>query len=98
MDVDDLIAVVDVRHIRDHILWFRFSDGATGEIDLADELRGEVFEPLGDVSFFARVRVDPELQTVAWPNGADLAPEFLREVGRERRVSGVGGLEDDEIA
>ncbi|MDQ3698090.1 MAG: DUF2442 domain-containing protein [Gemmatimonadota bacterium] len=85
--MDDLIAVVEVRHIRDHLLWLRFSDGATGDVDLANELHGEVFEPLEDVALFARVHVDPELQTVAWPNGADLAPEFLRELVRSRAAA-----------
>jgi hypothetical protein len=82
--VNELIAVVDVRHIRDHVLWLRLSDGTAGEVDLSHELQGEVFEPLMDVAFFARVRVDPELHTVAWPNGADLAPEFLRELLQSR--------------
>jgi hypothetical protein len=78
----DPIAVTAARHVRDHVLWLRFSDGAEGEVDLAAELSGEVFEPLHDVAFFARAAVDPELQTVAWPNGADLAPEFLRDLVR----------------
>lgn len=38
---------------------------------------GEVFEPLKDPAFFRRVRLNPETGTVEWPNGADLAPEFL---------------------
>jgi len=36
-----------------------------------------VFEPLRDPAVFATVRVDPEIRTVAWANGADFAPEFL---------------------
>nr|VFJ54668.1 MAG: Protein of unknown function (DUF2442) [Candidatus Kentron sp. FM]VFJ55177.1 MAG: Protein of unknown function (DUF2442) [Candidatus Kentron sp. FM] len=38
---------------------------------------GPVFEPLRDVSEFARFRVDTELETITWPNGADLAPERI---------------------
>jgi len=74
-----LLNVTAVRHVRAHTLWVRFSDGTEGEVDLADALQGEVFEPLRDEAFFARVAVDPEIRTIAWPNGADLAPEFLRE-------------------
>jgi hypothetical protein len=74
-----MLNITAVRHVRDHILWLRFSDGAEGEVDLAGDLQGEVFEPLRDVATFARVAVNPEIRTIAWPNGADLAPEFLRE-------------------
>ena len=54
-----------------------FSDGKVGNIDLASELWGEVFEPLKDLTIFKSFKVDQELGTVVWPNGADFAPEFL---------------------
>jgi len=72
-----ILHVREARHVRDYVLWLRFNDGAEGEIDLESELEGEVFAPLKDPSQFRRFRVDPELQTVVWENGADLAPEFL---------------------
>ena len=56
-----------------------FEDGRTGELDLEDQLWGEVFEPLRDVTQFRDFRVDHELQTIVWPTGADLAPEYLYE-------------------
>ena len=69
--------LVEVRHIREHVLWLRYSDGVEGEIDLGDELTGPVLEPLRDVTAFATALVeDGEL---AWPNGADWSPEDLRE-------------------
>jgi hypothetical protein len=84
----ELISVITVRHVRDHVLWLRFSDGLEGDVDLAAELHGEVFEPLQDVDYFGRVALDPELHTVSWPNGADFAPEFLHDLVR----SGLGGV------
>ena len=57
----------------------RFADGRVGEFVLADELWGEVFEPLKDAAVFRRFRVDSELNTIAWETGADLAPEYLYE-------------------
>lgn len=57
----------------------RFADGREGEIDLAEELWGDVFEPLADLKLFRAFHVDAELNTIAWPTGADLAPEFLYE-------------------
>jgi hypothetical protein len=63
-----------------HRLWLRFNDAAEGEVDLAAHLVGPVFLPLRDPALFAAVRLDPELRTIVWPNGADLAPEFLHSL------------------
>jgi hypothetical protein len=70
-------AVTAVRHVSGFKLWLGFSDGTEGEVDLSAELWGPVFEPLADPAVFAQVAVNPELRTIAWPNGADFAPEFL---------------------
>ena len=57
-----------------------FEDGIVGVIDMEQELWGEVFEPLKDLSKFQKFVIDSELQTIVWPStGADLAPEFLYE-------------------
>lgn len=72
-----MIKVDDARYVRDYIVWLKFSDGTEGEVDLKDELFGEVFEPLKDREFFQRFVVHPEWLTLTWPNGADFAPEFL---------------------
>ena len=74
-----ILHVREARYVRDYVIWFRFNDGAEGEVDLSGELEGEVFEPLKDLTAFNRFRVDPELETIVWENGADLAPEFLYE-------------------
>ena len=72
-----MLKVVSVHHLHDYVLHLRFNNGAEGEVDLTAELEGEVFEPLKDQALFAQVYLHPELRTVSWPNGADLAPEFL---------------------
>jgi hypothetical protein len=74
-----MLDVIQVRHIRDHVLWIKFEDGSEGEVDLAQSLRGPVFEPLHEIEYFKKVRVDPELGTIVWPNGADIAPETLHQ-------------------
>lgn len=61
-------------------LFVRFNNAVGGEIDLSAELWGEMFEPLRDESLFLTARQDPVMGTVAWANGADLAPEYLLEL------------------
>lgn len=69
--------VVEARYVSGFTIWMRFRDGREGEVDLTGALRGPVFEPLHEVAFFKQFRVHPELRTLVWPNGADIAPEFL---------------------
>jgi hypothetical protein len=54
-----------------------FTDGSAKTIDLAPFLKGPMFEPLKDPARFREVRVDPELETLVWPNGADICPDVL---------------------
>jgi hypothetical protein len=73
-----LIDIVEVKPLSGHRLHLRFADGSEGVVDLAPHLKfSGVFEPLKDPVYFAKVRVDPDLGTVTWPNGADLDPDVL---------------------
>ncbi len=54
-----------------------FNDGLEATVDFAQWLEGPVFEPLKDRSYFGRFFLDGG--TLAWPNGADIAPETLYE-------------------
>ena len=74
-----ILHVKEAKYLHDYLIWVRFNDGIEGEIDLSNELDGEVFEPLKDISLFKSFKVDSELGTIVWQNGADLAPEFLYE-------------------
>jgi Protein of unknown function (DUF2442) len=72
-----LPTVVDTEYRGAFKIRLIFSDGVTGTIDFSDWLRGPIFEPLKDLDYFARFFIDGG--TVAWPNGADIAPETLYE-------------------
>ena len=74
--------ITAVEHLGGHRLRLSFADGLVADVDLTGRLGGEIgpmFEPLRNVDFFARVAVDPDLGTIVWPNGADLAPDALHE-------------------
>ena len=71
--------VKEAKYLHDYVIWLRFNNGAEGEVDLEGELEGEVFGVLKDVNQFKKFRVDPEIETIVWENGADFAPEFLQE-------------------
>ncbi len=72
-----ILHVKDAKYLHDYVIWLKFNDGTKGEVDLKDELYGEVFEPLKEISRFKAFKVDTELETIVWDNGADFAPEFL---------------------
>ena len=70
--------VVQVKHLGGTVLHVTFDDGAEGDIDLAKRLRFRgVFAQLKDPAFVAKVYVDEDGGTIAWPNGADIDPVVL---------------------
>jgi hypothetical protein len=86
--------VVAVRALGDYRLHLQFEDGVEGVVDLEPYLsfRG-IFEPLRERAYFAQVRVDPDLGTVTWPNGADLDPDVLYA-----RITGTPILQEQPLA
>ena len=71
--------IVAAQYRHGFIVHLRFADETEGDVDLGDELYGKVFEPLKDPGVFKSFSIHPEFHTLCWPNGADLAPEFLYE-------------------
>ena len=88
-----LMDIVGARAVGDYRLHLRFEDGVEGVVDLAPYLSFQgVFEPLRDPAYFAQVRVDADLGTVAWPNGADLDPDVLCG-----RITGTPVFEEHDV-
>ncbi|MBI1827060.1 MAG: DUF2442 domain-containing protein [Planctomycetes bacterium] len=74
------IDVVDVETMTGHRLRLTFEDGAHREVDIGELVPFEgVFAPLSDPKYFRQVKVNPEIGTIVWPNGADLCPDVLYE-------------------
>ena len=74
--------IVEVEQAGAYLIRVRFADGVEGEVDLSRELDGEMFEPLRDRQLFKQLKLDADTHTIVWPNGADLAPEFVRSLVR----------------
>ncbi len=85
-----ILRIESAKLVGAHALLLGFNDGATRRVDLLPVLTGPVFLPLRDPEFFSRVTLDPVAGTVVWPNGADFAPEYLRNLpeAREGRRAG----------
>lgn len=80
------VDVLEVTPLGAYRVELLFSDGHRAERDLAPYLVGPIFEPVRDPVYFRKVRVDPRSGTIAWPNGADLAPDSLRSEPMPREV------------
>lgn len=73
-----MIGVRSVRPLEGYRLRVAFTNGTERDIDVERFLRGPVFDEIRtDRTVFEAVRVDPELETVVWPNGADIDPDVL---------------------
>ncbi len=72
--------VTEARHIADHCVEVSFNDGTTTQIDLSQSLDGAIFQPLRDVDYFKSFKIVGH--TLAWPNGADFAPEYLQSLAK----------------
>jgi hypothetical protein len=71
--------VTEVHVLDGYRVELTFSDGVRGIVDLVDRIvgRGGIFAPLEAPQVFRQVRVEEELGTVVWPNGADICPDLL---------------------
>ena len=91
-----LVCVRSVRYLDNLRVHLTFTDDTERDMNLEPFLHGPIFEPLrDDPKLFAQVYVDPESETLTWPNGADIAPETLYYDGKppwvkeQRRVPSV---------
>jgi hypothetical protein len=84
--MEELVDITDVAVVDTYRLRLTFADGTVGDVDFSRRHWGGVFEPLRDPEVFARVTVDREAGTIAWPGGLDMAPEPLYAEARRNLV------------
>lgn len=73
-----LLKVISAEYLGDYLFKIAFNNGESGQVFIKDELWGEIFEPLKEGNKIEEFHI--ENGTLEWPNGADLAPEFLYEL------------------
>ncbi len=73
--------VEDVTYISEYKLLLTFEDGVVKLVDMEPYLDGQIFEPLKDIDYFKTVRVNPDIDTIVWDNGANVSPDFLYKIG-----------------
>ena len=80
-----LPAVIRAEYCGQFKIRLAFSDGIEGTVDFSDWLSGPIFEPLKDPVYFPQFFI--EGGTIAWPNGADIAPETLHARAKASAVA-----------
>jgi hypothetical protein len=79
MNIHPIYKVVAYNIEGPYTLKLRFNDGHEEVIVFRPVLAGELFGPLKDLKVFNQVRIDPEVHTLTWPNGADFDPATLHD-------------------
>lgn len=70
--------VIEINYQRDYIFTIVFDNGVYGNVDFSDYIsKWAIFKPLQDLNLFKAASI--EGGTIAWKNGADIAPESLYE-------------------
>jgi hypothetical protein len=73
-----LLSVKKAEYVSDYKIKLFFNNGKSKTVDLKDTVfkdHREIFKALRDIEYFKRFKI--ELNTIAWENGLDLAPEYL---------------------
>lgn len=69
--------VIEAAWVKGYTVRITFDDLRRAELDMAKYLGRGIFKELKSIVKFKQLRVDAELGTIVWPNGADIAPEAL---------------------
>ena len=68
-----------VKVVAPYTLCVGFDDKTEQTINFRPVLAGELYRPLRELSLFNQVKIDPEVHTLVWPNGADFDPAMLHD-------------------
>jgi len=75
-----MIYVIDAKYLDDYKVWVKFNDQSEKVVNFKEKIFSDtrsIFKQLTDINFFKKVKFNAESDTIAWPNGLDIAPESL---------------------
>jgi len=79
-----MIWITKAKYLKDYQIEIKFNNGERMCVDLKNHLKEGIFKELKDLKLFSTVKLNSDLDTIAWDNGADLAPEFLYQLGKKQ--------------
>ncbi len=90
-----LFDIIAVRPLSNRQLELTFENGlcAIVEMDLVLKNYTGIFSPLLDENYFQQVKVDTELGTIVWPNGADVCPDVLYSIASGQPIINNSSIE-----
>ena len=80
--------IKDVKYVDDYVLKIVFDNRRVKRVDLKNRIErlssngSSIFKKLKMKNYFRRVRVNPEIGTICWPNSADFCPDVLYQIGK----------------
>ncbi|HZK08767.1 MAG TPA: DUF2442 domain-containing protein [Bacteroidales bacterium] len=81
-----LLNVVKADYKKQYQIHLEFNNGETVSVNLKEVVFNDhrkIFEPLRDIGYFKKFSIT--LNTIAWENKLDLAPEFLLDLGKKQQ-------------
>ena len=90
--------ITEVEYEVGYRLLLTFEDGSRRRVELTPHLDGEMFEPLREITLFRTARLNTDIDTVVWDNGADMSPDFLYEIGTPVDCASVRKVAEDHAA
>jgi hypothetical protein len=79
--------ITEVEYIKDYKLKLVFSDEMVKIVDLENMIKRSagIFSPLKNLDYFKQVALDDCRLSICWPNGADICPDVLYELGKTKK-------------
>ena len=78
-------SIIEVRPLENYHIWIRFADNFDATIDIKPYITTGISAKLLEVDYFNQVKID-EFGGIAWQNGFDFCPNYLRELTTERQT------------